>query len=466
MAPKCCHFEEGSAVKYVKTDRGLLSFFSQVGSSSMAKLGALASVALLLSGAAVVAEDWPNWRGPLNNGISSEKDIAITWSADKNVLWKTPLPGPAGSTPVVWGNQIFLTTVTESGDLQVLGLSTKDGAVQWVKTVSNSTLTARGDEGNAASPSPVTDGQHVWAFFGDGTLACLTVDGKEVWKFNVQDRYGKFNIQFGMSSTPLLRNGVLYLQLLHGDGDPKTREARVVAMDALTGQEKWAVDRPSDGSDENEHSYASPVFFGEGDETILVTHGADYTVGHRLTDGSEVWRMSGLNPTAKYDRTLRFVASPVAAGDLLVIPTAKRGPVMGIKPKPGKDLFKTEAHLWQWERTPDVPSPLILDGLVYLCMHDGNLNVLEADTGKEVYFERTHRQRHRASPVYADGHIYLTARDGKVTVVKTGRKFEVVAENEIPESISSSPVISNGTLYLRTFSNLYAIRESSRSPSK
>jgi outer membrane protein assembly factor BamB len=412
-------------------------------------------------GGSLQAENWPNWRGPTNNGISTEKNIAIEWSPTKNVAWKVALPGPAGATPVVWDDRIFLTTVTSTGDLQLLAYKT-DGTPLWVKTVSNSTITARGDEGNAASPSPVTDGQHVWAFFGDGALICVTVDGKDVWKFNVQDRYGKFKIQFGMSSTPLYRDGVLYLQLLHGDGDPKTREAKIVALEATTGKEIWAVDRPSDGSDENEHSYASPIFFGDGNETVLVTHGADYTVGHRLSDGAEVWRMSGLNPSVNYDRTLRFVASPAAAGDLLVIPTAKRGPVMGIKPRAGKDLFKSDAHLWQWERTPDVPSPLILDDLVYLCMHDGNLNVLEAATGKEVYFERTHRQRHRASPVYADGHIYLTARDGKVTVVKTGRKFEIVAENEIPEPISSSPAISNGTLYLRTFENLYAIRNPAR----
>jgi outer membrane protein assembly factor BamB len=422
-------------------------------------------LALLLSG--VVAgsasvENWPAWRGPAGNGISAEKNVPAEWGPDKNVAWKLALPGPAGATPVVWGNQIFLTSVNEAGELLLLCIDT-NGKQQWQQVVAQGNQNSRGDEGNSASPSPVTDGQHVWTFMGDGTLACYTVKGEQVWKFNLQDRYGRFQIQFGMSSTPVLEQGRLYLQLIHGEGNPQTREAVVVALDGKTGAEVWKVDRPSDAEAENEHSYASPVLYRDDKTTLLLSHGADFIIAHDLQDGHEVWRCGGLNrrddTVLPYDRTLRFVASPATAPGLIIAPSAKQHPLLAIRAGGSGDITNSAKHrIWDWKRTPDVPSPLILDGLVYLCMENGNLTVLEADTGKEVYSEATHRQRHRASPVYADGKLYLTARDGRITVVQAGREFKVLAVNELGEDQSASPAISGGTIYLRTFGHLWAIR--------
>ncbi len=408
------------------------------------------------------ADNWPNWRGPHSNGISSEKNVPAEWGPEKNVAWKVALPGPAGATPVVWGEQIFLTSVNEAGELLLMAFDTA-GKEQWKQVVATGNQTARGDEGNSASPSPVTDGKHVWTFMGEGTMACYTVEGKEVWKFNLQDRYGKFSIQFGMSSTPVLDNGVLYIQLIHGEGNPKTREAVVVALEGLTGKEVWKVDRPSDAEAENEHSYASATMYDDGKTKMLLSHGADFIVAHDLKDGHEIWRCGGLNrrddTVLPYDPTLRFVASPVSAPGIIVVPTAKQHPVLAIRPD-GKGDITSDAkqHLWTWKRTPDVPTPVIVDDLVYLCMENGNLTVLEAMSGKEVYSEATHRQRHRASPVYADGKLYLTARDGRITVVQAGREFKVLSVNELGEDQSASPAISNGTIYLRTFQHLWAIK--------
>ncbi len=408
------------------------------------------------------ADNWPNWRGPHGNGISSEKNVPAEWGPEKNVAWKVALPGPAGATPVVWGEQIFLTSVNEAGELLLMAFDTA-GREQWKQVVATGNKTARGDEGNSASPSPVTDGKHVWTFMGEGTMACYTVEGKEVWKFNLQDRYGKFSIQFGMSSTPVLDNGVLYIQLIHGEGNPKTREAVVVALEGLTGKEVWKVDRPSDAEAENEHSYASATMYDDGKTKMLLSHGADFIVAHDLKDGHEIWRCGGLNrrddTVLPYDPTLRFVASPVSAPGIIVVPTAKQHPVLAIRPD-GKGDITSDAkqHLWTWKRTPDVPTPVIVDDLVYLCMENGNLTVLETMSGKEVYSEATHRQRHRASPVYADGKLYLTARDGRITVVQAGREFKVLSVNELGEDQSASPAISNGTIYLRTFQHLWAIR--------
>ena len=168
------------------------------------------------------AENWPSWRGPTGNGLSSEKNLPTEWSSTKNVAWKVPLPGPAGASPVVWGDHVFLTSVNDAGELLLMAFDTS-GKALWQQVVAKGNKTARGDEGNSASPSPVTDGAHVWTFMGDGTLGCYTTHGKEVWKINLQDRYGKFSIQFGMSSTPVLDEGVLYFQLIHGEGNPKTR---------------------------------------------------------------------------------------------------------------------------------------------------------------------------------------------------------------------------------------------------
>jgi outer membrane protein assembly factor BamB len=397
------------------------------------------------------ADNWPQWRGAKLDGISAEKNLPTVWSKTENVLWRLPLPGAAGSTPAVWNDRIFLTSA--DGDDLVLICASTAGKELWKKTLSSGNRRVRDDEGNYASPSPSTDGKQVWAYVGTGHLACFTVDGEEVWQADLQERYGKFDIQFGMTSTPVLDAGRLYLQLIHSGG------AWAIALDAATGKEIWKQKRPSDARSECEHSYASPIVYRDGDLELLLTHGADYIVAHRLSDGAEVWRCGGLNPPGNYNPTLRLVASPVAAPGLIVVPSAKNGPVLGLDPRSKGDITdSSEGHRWVRPRnTPDVPSPLVHDGLVYLCREDGTLIVLEAASGEELYQKRAHGDRHRASPLYADGHVYLTARDGTVTVVKAGRTFEIVSQNKMEESMCSSPAVSNGRIYLRTFNALYAI---------
>ncbi len=420
---------------------------------------------VLLAGSArpVQAENWPEWRGPRGNSVSTETGLPLRWSRTENVAWRTPLPGPGGATPIVWDDRIFLTSA-QGEDLVLICLNT-DGKILWKRTVSTGNKIARGDEGNSASPSPVTDGKHVWAFFGTGDLACFDFEGNEVWKFNVQDRYGKFAIQFGMTSTPILHERHLYLQLLHGSMGGDYIVGKVIRLEAATGQDVWVRDRPTGAIAENRHSYASPVLSKEGGRPVLVTHGQDHTIAFDLESGQEVWRLGGLNgPTeinkTPFDRTLRFVASPTVAEGLVVVPTAKKGPAVAVSLSEAQGEVQPTGPAIRWvnDKTPDVSCPLIVDGLVYLCRPDGKLFVVDARTGEELYYERTYGHQHRASPLYLDGHIVLTARDGHFTVVKAGRTFEIVAENEIGEAITASPVVSNGTLYLRSFDALYAIR--------
>jgi outer membrane protein assembly factor BamB len=417
------------------------------------------------------AENWPQWRGPENNGISKEKGLPTRWSATENIAWKLKLPGEGSSTPAVWGDHIFLTC-QEDSEVVALCISTA-GKELWKRSLgpANRTGSIRvlgnfGD-GNIASPSPSTDGRHVYFFAGNGEFAAFDFSGKEIWRFDAQQRYGMFNIQFGVHTTPVLYGDRLYIQLIHSGGarTEKGKEALVVAVDKATGKDVWKAVRLSEGTAENEHSYASAFVWHNDKDAYLVVHGNDYATAHSLQDGKEIWRVGDLNPRdpkiGRYNYTLRFVASPVCTPDLIVIPSAKRGPVVGLKPDATGKVMLGNKHI-QWRikaNTPDVSSPLVYDGLVYLSRENGDLLVLDATTGVELYNKMTHNHRHRASPVYADGKVYMMAGDGTVSVVQAGKKFKLLASNKLPDRTLASPVISGGRIYIRGYQYLWAIEE-------
>ncbi|MDP7276624.1 MAG: PQQ-binding-like beta-propeller repeat protein [Planctomycetaceae bacterium] len=423
------------------------------------------TLALLLCTMTAHAGNWPNWRGPTQNGVSTETGIPAKFGPKQNVAWQLALPGPAGATPVVWGRRVFLTSI--DGQKLVLMCVGTDGKLQWRHQIGTGNKVVRGDEGNSASPSPVTDGKHVWAMMANGQVSCHTVAGKPVWNRDLRPVYGPFKIAFGLTASLILDEGKVFLQLIHGSrqASPDEDQGLIVALDAATGKQSWKQVRRSDAYDENKHSYTSPFIYNDGKKKLLISHGADYTIAYRLGDGAEVWRKGGLNPQndpkKKYHRTLRFVASPTAVPGLIVIPTAKNGPVVAIRPDGKGDISNDKSqHVWtRPNNTPDVPCPLIHDGLVYLCRENGNLVCMDAKTGKEFYHERTHRQRHRASPIYVDGKIICVARDGMITVARAGKTFEILARNNMGDSIAASPAIANGTLYLRSFKSLWAIRK-------
>jgi len=406
---------------------------------------------LALTCAQLKAENWPQWRGPRNDAVSTEKNIPAKWSTTQNIAWSMQMPGMSGATPVVWGDRIFVSSADENKDLLLLCIST-DGKLIWKQKVSTGDRHARGD-GNMASPTPSTDGKHVWVFYGTGDFACFDFAGKQIWKTNLQQRYGRFKMGFGMHTTPVLFGDRIYMQLIHSGA------ALVLAFDKATGQEVWIAERKSDGVAECEHSYASPMIWQKGDAAYLVTHGNDYAIGHSLKDGKEIWRLGDLNPKSRYNRTLRFVATPVATPDLIVIPTAKRGAVVGLNPA-AKGYVSTghQSEIWRMRSgTPDVPAPVVHNGLVYLCTEGGDLICLDAKTGTQNYKEKAGSGRHRASPVYADGKIYTVAASGTVSVIKAGPKFELISRNTLDGTLTASPAISGGRIYLRTWTKLYAV---------
>jgi outer membrane protein assembly factor BamB len=423
---------------------------------------------LLAVAAPAAADNWPQWRGPRNDGLAEAGGIPAKWSKTENVAWRTTLPGRAGATPCIWGDRIFLTS-NEGDDLVLLCVNAPDGAIAWKRKVTSGNQDARSGEGNSASPSPSTDGRHVWVFFGTGVLACYTVDGDEVWKTDVNDRFGRIDIQFGMTSTPVLDGDALYLQLIHGAmklGDD-TRTGKVVRLDARTGKTVWEVDRVTNADFECKHSYASPFLYRHDGREFLVVHGADCITGHALADGRELWRFGGLNgPTATnpkpHDQTFRFVASPGVGPGTIIVPTCKGGPTVALRVTDdlvGDCTNKPAVVKWVNKITPDVSIPLVADGLVYMLHKDGKLQCVDLETGADVYYERTHTAQHRSSPLLADGRIYFGSNDGWVTVVRPGRTFEQLDSVDMGgEAVMASLVAVDGTLYVRSYDALYAIR--------
>ena len=422
---------------------------------------------LALPCAPVAAENWPDWRGPRHDGTATATGLPTDWSKEgKHLLWRTPLPGRAGATPCAWGDRIFLTS-NEGDDLVVVGLSTKDGSILWKQKVGSGNQDARAGEGNSASPSPSTDGTHVWSLFGTGLLVCHTVDGEEVWRTDVNERFGRIDIQFGMTSTPVLDGGALYLQLIHGPMklDDQTRTGKVVKLDAATGKTIWVVDRITDAQFECKHSYASPTIYRDQTRAFLVVHGADCITGHALEDGRELWRFGKLNgPTdtnpKPHDPTFRFVASPGIVPGLIVVPTAKGGPTVALKVSEaltGDCSEKKDVVAWVNPRTPDVSTPLISGGLVYLLHNDGKLQCLDAVSGEELWFERTHTGQHRTSPLLADGRLWFGSNDGWVSIVGAGRTFDPINSIEVGEPVTASLLVADGMLFVRSYDALYCI---------
>jgi len=406
------------------------------------------SIAVVLSFFTVArADNWPQWRGLKNDGHSAEKNLPVEWNAEKNVLWKLPMPGHGSSTPCVWEDKIFLTSL-DGENVMLLCIGT-DGKVKWKERIAGTVKAGRGDEGDAASASCSTDGKHVWTFAGNGTLVCFTVDGKKVWENDLQ-KYGKFAIQFGCHWTPVLYKDKLYLQVMH-------RGAQlIVALDAATGNELWKVSRPGYGKGESPDTYSSPFMWEGKGGPLLVAHGNDYCTGHKIEDGTEVWRVAGLNPNT--NGAWRFVSSPLVTPELIVVPSCKNGPVVAFNPVGAKGEINPDnkAELWRFKSTPDVVPPIVVDGIVYL-MDNGPLTAVDAKTGQQFYREQLHKQIYRGNMVAADGKIYVVGRDGVGQVVKAGKEFKLLATNDLKEKVYASPAIADGRIYIRTWDNLYCI---------
>jgi len=395
--------------------------------------------------------DWRTWRGPDNDGLSDSTKLPDSWSETENLDWKFSLPAAGSSTPIVVKDKIFLT-FEQDNEVKAMGIGV-EGRESWTRVVCQTKGKGNGEK-TFASPTPSSDGKLLFVTTGTGEVVAFDLEGSEQWRFNAQERYGKFRYGFGFHSTTVLHEGRLFLQLIHSAAQ------LVVCIDAKSGKELWKVERASDGVAECEHSYASPTAYRKGDLNVLITHGNDYCIGHDPVTGKELWRVAGLNPKNQYNRTLRFVASPVVSQGLLVVPSAKNRGVSVVRLSEAKDRIEKggAGELWRMDRgTTDVTTPLLYQGLLYLCKENGTILCLDALTGEQLYQERFHAQTYRGSPVAANGRIFLAARDGTFTVLKAGRAYQVVGKNKLDDQFTASPVIAHDRFYLRGHRYLYAI---------
>ena len=400
-------------------------------------------------------QDWNQWRGPK---LDSVADGAVVDQLDDSTkLWRTELPGPAGSSPIVVGDRVFVTSA-DGDKLALLCFDVSSGEEQWRKYVQGINKTSQ-DNSNMAGSSPCSDGEHVWTMFANGQVNCFTIQGEEVWSINLQDKYGKFEMQFVMSTTPVLHADQLIFGLMTGkmrkNQDPSV--GKIVSLKKATGEENWLHIRKTDALSENKQVYASPAIDFSGDQPQLVIHGADYTTGHTMVDGSEVWRLGGMNPKGDdYNLFLRFVASVTCRDGKIIIPTAKRGPVLAI-PSGLTGALTEDSLLWRSERvTPDVATPVYYQNRIFLAREKGTLACLDAETGEKLIEKRYMADRHRSTPVAVDGKLIITDRSGKVILVKADESLEELSSIKLNEETLSSPAVANGKIFVRTFDALYA----------
>jgi outer membrane protein assembly factor BamB len=445
----------------------------------------------LFSGAIAHAqENWPQWRGPSGNRLSKATHLPTTWKLTANVVWQTPLPSWSAGTPVIWGNRVFVTspTAAESGKpvtaapesdrrrggggfgggyggfgrdpggpkLLLICISRNDGKELWRREL---------DEGNqiynkqnSSSPSPVTDGKHVWAVTGNGAVTAFDPDGKMIWQHQLQREYGQFGLNWGYASSPLLYNGKLIIQVLHG---MRTAEpSYIVAFAAMTGKPLWRQERPTDAVAESHDAYTTPALLQFGGTTQIVISGGDYVTGHDPETGKELWRAGGLNPQKRAN--YRIIASPLVA-DGMIYASSRKAPVLALRAGGQGDITATHT-VWKWEGpgVPDVPTPVCDGKYFYMVEDSGRVTCLDAKTGKLIWGpERTAQGTVSASPLLADGKLYITNESGVTTVLAAGPEFKVLATNELDDSYTlSSLAVSGSQLFLRTGTHLYCIGES------
>lgn len=419
------------------------------------------------------AENWPQWRGPHRNGTSqTASNLPVAWSETENVVWKAELPNWAAATPIIWGDTIFVTsaepgftritgttgfdmrrrpaeqTVTADKTL-LLALDRKTGKERWRAVTGEDNYVI--NKQNMATPSPVTDGRHVWVLTGTGKLSCFDFQGKQIWQRDLVNDYGRFGLNWGYGSSPLWHDGMLFVQVLHGmkTDDP----SYVLRIDPQTGKTLWRVERPTDAIHESPDSYSTPMIAQVDGKTRLVVCGAGYVTIHDIDSGKEVSRAGGLDPNK--DRAYRTIASATVAGDIVLAPSRRRPFIAFRLPASGEGPLE---QLWTTEYGPDVPTPTIDGERLYIVDDRGILLCVRTSTGEVIWDrDRLEPGTYSASPVLADGKIYATSEEGTTTVVRASGGFEILAVNKLNDYTLASPAVVGENIYIRTANYLYCL---------
>ena len=426
--------------------------------------------------ASLSAQNWPSFRGPQASGVADGAATPVSWnvSTSQNVVWTTPIAGLAVSSPIVWGNRIFVSTAVSSdpnagiktglyGDVQpvndlskhtwrLLALDKRTGKVVWDRAVSEGTpKTKRHPKSSQASSTPVTDGTRVIVSFGSEGLYAYDFDGKLLWKRDLGVlNAGWFydpDYEWGFGSSPIIWKNLVIVQC------DIQKNAFVAAFDVTTGQPVWRTSR------DEIPSWSTPAIFEANGRAELVTQATKFTRGYDPGTGKELWRLSGNSEIA--------IPTPVIGPNLVIVSNGYTPvqPIFAIRPGATGDITpkagqtQNESIAWSTNRGgPYIPTPVIYKDQLYVLGINGVLTVYDVRTGQRVYQQRVGGGgSFSASPVAADGKIYLTSEDGDVFVVKAGPAYELLATNPVGEVVMATPAISDGLLIIRGVKHVMAI---------
>ena len=439
----------------------------------MQRFSFVSSVLTLAATVSVAADNWPQWRGPNGQGISTEKQLPTEWGPDKGIAWKLPLDS-GHSSPIVWGDRAFVTSVIEGEAIpgqkaathmlggkewvhpdsvaadrkhtfKVIGIDTKTGKVAWEQTAYEGPVyDARHRQSSFAAPTMITDGKMVFAYFGAEGLYAYDLNGTLAWK--VVEKFKTLGL--GAGTSPVLHGDLVIIQRDEDNGE----DSVVVAYDRTTGKEAWKVKRPIQAS------WSTPVLVNApstgsgqaGSRTELVTNGNEHVIAYDPATGKELWRTKGVESNA--------IHTPLV-GKGLVIVTAGFPAKRIIAVRPG-DQPEGKRVAWEYTKgTGYVLSNLLYGDYVYLSTDNGILTCLNASTGEVVYEggRPPKPSRFVGSAVAYNGMIAMTSEDGETFLVKAGPSFEVVRVNSIDEPVFSSAALANGRIYIRGTKHLFAI---------
>jgi outer membrane protein assembly factor BamB len=432
----------------------------------------------VLSTEAALAENWPQWRGPRGNGLTAETGLPVQWGDEEGVAWKAQLAGVAASTPVIWDDRIFVTSQSGRGILregnhptlgrgpdatpersigEIATIEAREGDVLFLveafdlddggrlfgyelqAEAAGESLPPVHRKHNLASPSPVVDGERVYAWFGTGQLVVLDLEGKLVWQKHLGKTYQPFEIAWGHSSSPALYRDTVLLLCGHDN------LSYIVALDKRTGAEKWKVDR---GTDVRSYSTPTVVPGPEGDELVVNT--SERLEGYDPATGELLWYFAEKNQ----------FPIPVPSFDDGIIYTSRgyrSGPYMAIRPGGRGDIAGTENVVWRVATgAPYVSSIVQYQGVIYMASDAGVVQAADAKTGERLWQERTGGV-FSSAPVAGDGKVYLPSETGEVLVLRAAREFEILARNQMEARFLASPAVSNGRLFLRSDDRLIAV---------
>jgi hypothetical protein len=406
-------------------------------------------VLLMLTATVSMAEDWPCFRGPSRQGISGEKNLPERWSATSNIAWKTAIAGEGWSSPIVWGERVFVTTATDKGEsFRLICIDRKSSAVVWDREVLRQQAGHKSRQNSYASSTPATDGQHVYVVAADGSIAAVSFKGDVVWT----NRDFNYYSEHGLAVSPVLYKDLVIVPFDWSSEGPDTTlgwqkpwdKAVIVALNKNTGKVQWKGQRGA-----SRIAHVTPQILNENGSDQLVSGAGDVVQGFDLTTGERIWTArspgEGVVPSIVIGDGLIFATSGFGEPAIRAIRTGGRGDV-------------TQTHI-AWELrddVPKIPSMLYVKPYLFLVTEGGLAKCIKAATG-EVLGEARLKGKVSASPVWAEGKIYFLSEEGVTTITETGPEFKIIAGNELGEKCCASLAISQGQIFIRTENNLYCI---------